>query len=64
MANRFQQIVDSVNSLAKAGVLGSEDEEFLKKALQDFAHSLRVNNRRKAEVIVNKICKRLLERIR
>lgn len=63
MANRFRQIVDSINSLAKAGVLGSEDESFLKKALKDFAHSLSVRNRRKAEVIVNKICKRLLEKI-
>lgn len=60
---RFQQIVDSINNLTKAGVLGSEDESFLKKALKDFEHSLSVKNRHKAEVIVNKICKRLLEKI-
>ncbi|OGM29488.1 hypothetical protein A2630_00640 [Candidatus Woesebacteria bacterium RIFCSPHIGHO2_01_FULL_44_10] len=64
MAKRFQQIVDSINSLVKSGVLGSEDERFLKKALKDFNHSLSVRNHRKAKESVNKICKKLLEKVR
>jgi hypothetical protein len=63
MATRFQQLVDSINRLVKSGVLGSEDERFLKKALKDFDHSLSVKNTRKAELSVNKICKKLLEKM-
>ncbi len=61
MAKRFRQIVDSINTLVKSGILGSDDEQFLKKALKDLKHSLSVKNTKKAEFIVNKICKRLLE---
>lgn len=63
MANRFQQIVDSINSLVKSGVLGSEDELFLKKALKDFGHAMSVKNFQAIENSVNKICKRLLEKM-
>ena len=63
MANRFQQIVYLINSLVKSGVLGSEDELFLKKALKDFRHAMSVKDSQKIEKSVNKICKRLLEKM-
>lgn len=59
----FQKIVDNINSLVKSGVLGSEDELFLKKALKDFKHALRVKDSQEIEKSVNKFCKRLLERM-
>ncbi len=61
MANRFQKTVDNINSLVKSGVLESEDERFLKKALKDFKHALSVKDSQQAEKSVNKFCKRLLE---
>lgn len=63
MANRFQQIIDSINNLAKSGVLESEDELFLKKALKDFRHALSVKNSLKIEKSVDKFCKKLLEKM-
>jgi len=64
MTKRFQQVIDYINNLVKSGVLKSEDELFLKKALNDFNHALSVRNKRKAQESVNKICKKLLEKMR
>ena len=63
MAKRFQQVVDSINNLAKSGVLELEDKLFLKKALKDFRHALSVKNSLQIEKSVNKICKKLLEKM-
>lgn len=63
MTNYFQKIVDSINSLVKSGVLGSEDELFLKKALKDFRHAISVKDFQAIDKSVNKICKRLLEKM-
>ncbi len=64
MANRFQQIVDNINSLVKSGALGSEDQLFLKKALKDFGHAISVKDSQAIEKSINKICKKLLEKMR
>lgn len=64
MSKHFRQIVESINILVKTGALGSEDGQFLKKALKDVRHSLSVKNTRKAESNINDFCKRLLERMR
>lgn len=64
MAKQLRHIVDAINSLARRGVVEAEDELFLKKSLKDFEHALSVGNRHKAEVIVNKVCKRLLKIIK
>ena len=63
MGNYFQKIGDNINSLVKSGVLGSEDELFLKKALKDFRHAMSVRDSQEIEKSVNKICKRLLEKM-
>jgi len=63
MANYLQKIGDIIKKLVKSGVLGSEDELFLKKVLKDFRHAISVKDSQAIEKSVNKICKRLLEKM-
>lgn len=64
MAKRLKQLVETINKLIKSGMLGKEDELFLRKALKDLGHALSVKDPRKIEDSVNRICKVFLEKMR
>ncbi|PIP74585.1 MAG: hypothetical protein CO135_03810 [Candidatus Levybacteria bacterium CG_4_9_14_3_um_filter_35_16] len=59
----FQELIDNINKLARAGVLGSEDKIFFLKSIKDLRHAFSVNDSREIEKLVNKICKGLLKSV-
>lgn len=59
----FQELVDIINRLSKAGVLGSEDKFFFLKSIKDLRHAFSVNDSQRIEKLVNKICKEFLKSV-
>ena len=63
MANAYQELVDDINRLSKAGVVGSEDKIFFLKSIKDLRHALSVKDSQEIEKSVIKICKRFLKSV-
>jgi len=63
--NRFKikAIIDSIDGLAKMGIVSSDEQTALKKAVSDLHHAISIKDYSEIEKAVGKIAKLLLRKM-